>query len=400
MPLIAFDKKLKLSKANLAKLERINQVISRYQAMGYKLTLRQLYYQLVTQNVIPNNDKEYSKLSVLLTKGRMAGYIDWEAIEDRTRVPRRVYVTNGVAAALDDAEATYIRDRMAGQKNYVELWVEKDALSNVLSRKTNHYTIRLMVNRGYSSTTAMKDSYDRIKQELSEGRNVHILYLGDHDPSGLDMVRDIYDRLFYMLAQRTTKKILALAAEEDANDTLYNKWNMDERVADDEGTYYPHRAYILEHFEIRHIGLTSEQVRQYNPPPNPAKLTDPRAGWYISQFGHTSWEVDALDPVTLHEIIDTNIDTLVDMNLFNQQIAQEQADKAELKALPQVKETLNTTVKDNRELRVKLLATSADEAAKERKIQVAKEFLLGGSKSQSPKVIKKVITDVLEILNR
>ncbi len=341
---IAFTPNLKMGKENKARLLKINSIIEEYHKMGYKLTLRQLYYQLVSRNVVPNDPKEYDKLGNLLTKGRMAGVVDWDAIEDRIRVPRHTYEVDNIEDAIKDAEEHYRLDRMADQNKYVEMWVEKDALSNVLSRKTQHYHVRLMVNRGYSSTTAMFDSYERFLPQLAKGKSVDVLYLGDHDPSGLDMVRDIYDRVFRMLANQPGFKLVNYvnSLPEEELDALMDKYagNNDAYVTeeDEDGVDSSYidstRCYILDKFHIQHIGLTTEQVGLYNPPPNPAKIQDPRANDYIAKFGPISWEVDALNPVILHELIDTAILGLIDIDRFNAMIEKENEDKAKLKKLP------------------------------------------------------------------
>lgn len=282
----SFREELSLSSKNKVLLGTVNKIIEEYQADGYKLTLRQLYYQLVSRDVIPNRQPEYAKLSGLLVKGRMAGVVDWDAIEDRLRVPHIPYWVAGVADAIEDTIKLYRLDRQEGQENYIEVWVEKDALSSVLKRITEYYHIRLMVNRGYSSCTAVHDAFER----LQEHENSHILYLGDHDPSGLDMIRDVKDRL-------------------------------------EEFGVYP---------EVEHVALTQQQVKKFNPPPNPAKITDPRAKWYISKFGNTSWEVDALNPKTLHELIKNSVENLIDMDLFKTKIAQEEIDKEKLREFGEV----------------------------------------------------------------
>ena len=274
-----------MSKQNQVQLQIINEIIEEYAEEGYKLTLRQLYYQLVSRDIIPNKVQEYAKLGKLLVKGRMAGVVDWEAIEDRIRVPFLPYWVHGVADAVDDTIEQYRLDRQDGQEVYIELWVEKDALSGVLKRITSHYHINLMVNRGYSSCTAMHDAYKRFKRQERQGKKVYILYLGDHDPSGLDMIRDIEDRLHEFGVNPTVKP----------------------------------------------IGLTMKQIEQYNPPPNPAKITDPRAKWYIQEHGNTSWEVDALNPKVLHQLVRKNVEKLIDMDMFNDQIGQEDEDKGKLK---------------------------------------------------------------------
>lgn len=283
----AFRDKLGLSKANMAQLYTINEIIDEYAEEDYTLTLRQLYYQLVSRDIISNNVREYAKLSNLLVKGRMAGVVDWDAIEDRIRVPHIPYWVKGVADALDDTIDQYRLDRQEGQDVYLELWVEKDALSGVLRRITEHYHVNLMVNRGYSSCTAMHDAYKRIARQESMGKNATILYLGDHDPSGLDMVRDIQSRLEEFGA---TPDVVA-------------------------------------------IGLTKAQIKKYNPPPNPAKITDPRAGDYIAEHGPVSWEVDALNPKTLNDLVKKNIESRIDMDIFEQQVQQEEEDKDALRKI-------------------------------------------------------------------
>ena len=280
-----FRDKLHLSPANVEKLVVINEIIDEYAAEGYKLTLRQLYYQLVSRGIIPNKKAEYEKLSALLVNGRMGGVVDWDAIEDRLRVPFLPYWVTGISNAIRDTISQYRLNRQRGQSNYIELWVEKDALSGVLKRITSYYHINLMVNRGYSSCSAMHDSYNRLIREAENNKDITILYLGDHDPSGLDMIRDIRKRL-----------------EEFGVDL----------------TVIP-------------IGLTMEQIEKYNPPPNPAKITDPRAKWYIKEYGDTSWEVDALNPKILHALVKEHVENLIDMDLFKEKLEQEKTDKEKLK---------------------------------------------------------------------
>ena len=290
----SFTDKLHLSKKNKEQLLIINKIIDEYRQDGYILTLRQLYYQLVSRDIIPNQQKEYAKLSGLLVKGRMAGIVDWDAIEDRIRVPFIPYSVDDIEDAIQDTIDQYRLDRQDGQKVYVELWVEKDALSGVLKRITSHYHINLMVNRGYSSCTAMHDAYERIVRAINDGRKAFILYLGDHDPSGLDMVRDIKERL----------EGFGLNYVGD--------------YEDDEG------------FTVRHIGLTDEQVKKYNPPSNPAKFSDPRAKDYIQKYGKVSWEVDALNPKILNKLVEDNVEELIDIDIFNEKIEQENKDKKTL----------------------------------------------------------------------
>lgn len=279
-----------MSKSNKTGLETINEIIEEYQSEGYTLTLRQLYYQLVSRDVIPNKQSEYSKLSTLLKEGRMAGIVDWEAIEDRLRKPNKPSCWENPKSIIDACISQYRCDRMEGQEVYIEVWVEKDALSGVLKRITEKYGISIIVNRGYSSATAMFDAHERFNSAHEEGKIIKVIYVGDFDPSGQDMIRDITDRT------------------EEFNQGEYD-------------------------FEILPIALTWNQIQAYSPPPNPAKITDPRAKEYILKHGATSWEVDALRPEILNQLLNDTILENIDEDIFNAILEREKADKKKLRSL-------------------------------------------------------------------
>ncbi len=273
----------------LALINTANQIVADYQAQGLKLTLRQLYYQFVARNAIPNQERTYKSLGNLLSDARLAGLVDWDAIEDRVRIPHLPPEFRDLAQLVDAALYSYRLPRWAGQDYYVELWVEKDAISGVLAPIASEYHITLMVNRGYSSQSAMYEaSQSFMVKETERGRLTDrqciLLYLGDHDPSGEDMVRDIQDRLNMFGAN----------------------------------------------VEVIKIALTMEQVGQYNPPPNPAKLSDSRAQGYIDKHGALSWEVDALPPNVLHQIVRDAISERLDTDKMDEIKHRESEDKNRL----------------------------------------------------------------------
>lgn len=261
-------------------------VVEEYQRNSIKLTLRQLYYQLVARGLIVNSQREYNKLCQLITDARYAGLVDWDAIEDRIRTPQLPQEWGGLAELLASAKQSYRLPRWDGQAHYVELITEKDALSSVLAPIAYKWGITFSVNRGYCSASAMYDLANRIIEH--DGKSPVVLYLGDHDASGLDMVRDIQERLF---------------------------------------------EFIGEDVVVRPIALTAEQIVEYNPPPNPAKMADPRAKAYIEQHGGSSWEVDALPPDVLNRLVEDAIRSLVDLERMNAVISREIEDKAELDSL-------------------------------------------------------------------
>ena len=271
---------INFQKKNLFLLEKIGEILEEYSMKGIKVTLRQLYYQLVARDIIPNKVSEYRKLSTLLTDARYNGKIDWDAIEDRTRIPKIPNTFIDIQDLLRTASRSYQLDRWEEQNYYVELWTEKDAISSVISPITTKYQVPVVVCRGYASASAMYESAQRFDSEKTK----IILYLGDHDPSGLDMDRDIQERL--------------------------NEFGADVKV-------------------IR-IGLTQEQIKKYNPPTNPAKITDPRAREYIFNYGNTSWEVDALRPEVLQKLIEESILKYLDLKKYEQVQQKEREDIKEM----------------------------------------------------------------------
>lgn len=331
-------KNIRFKPQSLSLIDDCAAVIDQYQQQNLRLTLRQLYYQLVSKNTIRNEEKSYKNLGSVVSDARLAGLLDWDAIEDRVRVPRPPPEWESIADLTASALRQYRLPRWKGQQNYVELWVEKDALAGVLRPIALEYHVTLMVNRGYSSQSAMYEAAKRFLEACGspndechtcygdkdcstcagtgkdgkkkcfdcEGRKVCqncdgrgfdeyarkqydrqpiLLYLGDHDPSGEDMVRDVRDRL---------------------------------------------EMFGVRGIEVRKLALNMAQVKHYNPPPNPAKVTDSRAAEYIKKHGASSWEVDALPPNVLAQIIRNALDALVDATEMDKVKAQEALDKEQL----------------------------------------------------------------------
>lgn len=329
----------------------IVEIVEDYRQQGYRLTLRQLYYQLVTKNYIPNHDTAYKKISSLKDDLCYSGKLDWDLIEDRGRVPYLPYAVDGVDDAIKDTIDAYRLDRQKTQDVCVELWTEKDAISGILKRVTQKYHVKLCVNKGYTSSSAIYTAYNRFAEKIKAGQKVIILYFGDHDPSGLDMVRDIEDRLMGMLTRG--KAIPSDTANDycrekgyDAGDLtlshkhirISNSTDRDDDGWDDAIDAYQSeqkRLYVKEEslFTVKHIGLTMPQIKQFNLPPNPAKITDPRANEYIKKHGKISWEVDALPPARLVSIVEENIQEEIDIDKYNDVLKEEQKDIKKLKAI-------------------------------------------------------------------
>src|SRR5512135_2093627 len=246
---------------SLRRIGEINDILAEYS--GQKLTVRQVFYQLVSRGLIPNTVKSYKNTASIITDGRYAGLIDWEVIEDRNREPDSPSEWVSIDSLVNAALRSFRLPRWEGQEYYVEVWVEKAALAGVLSPITYRHHVTLMVNRGYSSASAMKESAERMMFHCSDDeRRPILLYLGDHDPSGEDMVRDVRDRLI---------------------------------------------EFGVERLEVHKLALTMDQIKKFRPPPNPAKWTDSRAAAYVEKFGEQSWELDALPPRELNRIVEEAI---------------------------------------------------------------------------------------------
>lgn len=285
MPKIKY-KDIRFRQSSLDLIYLVNQVISEYQAQGYELTLRQAYYQLVARGYIPNNERSYKNIGNLINDGRLAGLIDWYAITDRTRNLRRNSHWDTPSEVIASAKYSYLLDKWEGQPNYVEVWVEKDALVDVVGQACRPLDVPFFSCRGYTSQSEMWVAAQRfINQEHREQRI--IIHLGDHDPSGIDMTRDIQERLEMFGAD------------------VY----------------------------VKRVALTMEQIEQFNPPPNPAKITDSRCDKYIAMYGYESWELDALEPKVITDLIRSEVTMYRDDDLYQEVCRKERKEKQELQML-------------------------------------------------------------------
>lgn len=284
MPLQQFIEK-SFRRDSLAIIESADAIITDYQEQGFSLTLRQLYYQFVARGLLPNRQSEYKRLGSIINDARLAGLIDWYAIEDRTRFLRSHPSWADPADIIRNAARGFALDLWEGQEFAPEVWVEKDALVGVIEPACNRFRVPYYACRGYSSQSEQWRAGQRYQKALNQGRIPIIFHLGDHDPSGIDMTRDNETRL-------------SMFARED--------------------------------IEVRRLALNWEQIERYNPPPNPAKETDSRASGYIERFGKSSWELDALDPRVIDRLISSAIESVLDRDAFNARLEDEREHRVAL----------------------------------------------------------------------
>jgi hypothetical protein len=280
MPKIAY-KIFRFQKKTRDILKKANEIIDVYRAQGFELTLRQLYYQFVARDLLANNEKNYNRLGNIINDGRLAGEIDWNAIEDRTRNVRSNTHWSSPASIVRSAASQYRIDKWEGQRHRIEVWIEKDALVDVISQPCRKLDVPYFSCRGYVSSSEMWRGAQRLLSWESQDYTPIILHLGDHDPSGMDMTRDIQDRM-----------------------RLFNSL-----------------------VDVRRIALNMDQIRQLNPPPNPAKLTDSRCAQYIIDYGDESWELDALEPRFMADLVEEHILKLRDEEQWAKMEEQERYEK-------------------------------------------------------------------------
>lgn len=246
-------------------------------AQGYDLTLRQLYYQFVARDHIPNNQRSYNNLGSLINKARLAGLLDWKYIEDRGRSMKGRNHYDNPGQLVSYNRYYFGMDRWEGQQYRVEVWVEKEALVSVVGQPAARLDVNYFACKGYVSQSELHGASKRHKRYEADGAQVIVLHLGDHDPSGIDMTRDIQDRLRMFGA----------------------------------------------HTMVKRIALNMDQIDLYEPPPNPAKLTDSRAVGYIDIHGDFSWELDALEPAMLDELVTAEIEMYLDRDRYDRLLATE-----------------------------------------------------------------------------
>jgi hypothetical protein len=272
-------------------------------AQGRPMTVRQVFYQAVTRGIVAKTEGEYkSTVCRLLTDMRLEGALPFGWIADNTRWMRKPRTYSSMEAALENTASTYRRQLWDNQGSYVEIWLEKEALAGVVVDITAEFDVPLMVTRGYPSVSFLHEAAEamgrasgrvrptraeieqdlddlhsgdrtrgqaaRARQEARRGsREVFVYYFGDHDPSGVDISRNVEER-------------------------LYN-------FANDE--------YIV---NFKRVAVTEQQIEWFDLPTRPTKRSDTRAkGWRGG-----SVELDAIPPDDLRDLVRASIEQHIDQD--------------------------------------------------------------------------------------
>jgi len=267
----------------------VNEILSGY---TMPLTLRQIFYRLVANYNYPNKNSAYNQLSRQLVLARERGDVDETMIEDRSRIflgmnrgfdnPKDFLsyrVNNFVSSPL-----YYSRRMWSDQPKFVIVWIEKDALSKVVSTIANTYQVITAPSRGYASYTYVKQA----TEIFPDNKKIIVLHFADHDPSGLDMTRDLQERFL---------------------------------------------NYSYKEIEVERVALSYDQIIKYKLAPNPTKTADPRAKEYISQFGNECWELDAIEPSELQRLVSEAIENHIDIEIWNATLEKQEQERQELEKI-------------------------------------------------------------------
>jgi hypothetical protein len=246
-----------------AKTQRLLEAAMKVLGEHHPMTVRQVYYQLVSRQVIENSRGQYNAVCNVLRDARKEGVVPWQWLEDRLRRPRHVSMWSDVGDFARTMQHAYRRDVWASQRQYVEVWLEKDALSGIFEDVLDGYGVTLNVGRGYDGW----DSIHNAALRFGGGKGVFILYFGDFDPSGEDMVRSLRERLS-SLGSRP---------------------------------------------EITKCALSFEDVARYSLPPDFTKVSDSRRARFVARYGDVAVELDALPLAVLQTRLRQEVEARMDL---------------------------------------------------------------------------------------
>jgi len=214
-------------------------------------TLRQLFYRLVSKSILVNTNGDYKKLSRVTARAREREEIPFEWLTDRSRPEYEPNAFDNPHEYLDVMSRGYRRNYWTDQPTHCEIWTEKDALTGSLEPVTNQFGVTMRVGRGFVSVTRANEIAQRFARLNKQGKDIHVFYLGDHDPSGRCIEEEIRARV--------------------------------------------HR-YGSGPFKMRRIAIHPGDIKKFHLPPLRIKVADSRAVAFYTKHGERCVEVDALPP--------------------------------------------------------------------------------------------------------
>lgn len=262
-------------------IEQLQDALYAIVAEQQPMTVRQVFYQATVRGLVEKEETGYDKVQINLAKMRRSDKLPWDWIVDNTRARNHPLTFRDVAAALQYAANNYRKELWNDTNAYVEIWLEKDALAGVIEGVTHKYDVSLMVARGYSSVTFLKDAAENISTKSCP---VHIYHLGDFDPSGV---------------------------------------NAGEKIEEFLQEYAPDAD-----IKFTRLAVTPEQIKQWKLPTRPTKASDSRAATFGSRI---SVELDAIEPRQLRALVEDAIKRHMPPKKYKELMAVEEHEQEQIR---------------------------------------------------------------------
>lgn len=279
--------------------ERATEILTAEKPM----TLRQLYYRCLSAGLLTNAQKEYKRLGAVMTRLREDGHVPLTWIVDHVRATLKPSSWSGLADFGETVRGCYRKDFWESLDHHVEVFVEKDAIAGTIQPITSEYDVALRVCRGYSSLSFVGE-ISRLWKAIK--KPIFAYYLGDFDPSGFDLERDLKEKL----EKFSYRSCIDAFADHDEIDGASFRW---ERLAVQHEDFAAHDLIAL-----------------------PVKRRDMRAAGFLRNHGEQCAEVDALPPGELRSRIKGAILSHVEKERWNRLQAVEEAEKDSLAEIMEV----------------------------------------------------------------
>jgi len=233
------------------------------------ITIRHLFYLLVSQGIIEKTEAAYKALCSHLSKWRRSGAVPWNSFTDSTRWHIQGTTFDNMQDALNTTVETYRRNLWADQDHYLEVWVEKDAIAGIVAPKANAFGVPVFVCRGFASLSSLFSAANTFRRMAEAGKKVIIYHFGDYDPSGVA-----------------------------AGQSVLKAMRDDFRVE----------------LQFIRAAVTEEQIEEMNLPTRPTKTTGTHARHWT---GGRSVELDAMPAAELRRLVESCITRHIDVDAWN-----------------------------------------------------------------------------------
>lgn len=296
----------------------------------YAMTLRQLYYAAVSAGVIPKVEASYSRLKRIMRDRREDGLTPWGWLVDHTRSVFEPRTWDGIEGLLQDSARLYRRDLMRQQRVAIQVWAESDSIGSVITQVTDRYCIPTFIGRGYAARGYLWNAARDACAAHGTDKRVHILHIGDHDPSGVDIFRDVEETLrlystainFEGWSVTETRRFLDRRIRADGvspDDDVFGATEWQREL-----------EFWTEWLEFERLALTADQIEEHQLPVRPLKASDARTAKFT---GVGSVEVEALPVDVLLAIVEAAILARIDVRALEAAKLAEESERDIAKAI-------------------------------------------------------------------